>query len=66
MTHVFQAAIFGQLGQQAESKQAVLNLEKTRAGYGSMARADLLLRNIPEPVVELLLDGLKKAGLEVH
>lgn len=66
MTHVFQAAIFGQLGNTDESKQAIVKLEETRPGYGAVAKQDLLLRNIPEPVVELLLDGLNKAGLEVR
>ena len=64
MTHVFQAAIHGQLGNDAEAEQAVASLEKTRPGYGAVAQKDLLLRNIPESVVELLLDGLGKAGLE--
>jgi TolB-like protein/tetratricopeptide (TPR) repeat protein len=58
------AAAYGQLGEREAASSAVRDLLAVRPDYATNAREELLHRWYPE-FVELLADGLRKAGLEI-
>jgi TolB-like protein/tetratricopeptide (TPR) repeat protein len=58
------ATAYGQLGEREAASSAVRDLLAVRPDYATNAREELLHRWYPE-FVELLVDGLRKAGLEV-
>ncbi len=63
-THMVLAAIYGQLGQRDEAAKAVQELLKLRPNIGSIVRPALSTRFDPE-FSQHLIDGLRKAGLEI-
>jgi TolB-like protein len=63
-THVVLAAAHGQLGEREAAAEAVRALQAFRPDFAEVARAELRKWNDPE-LVEHLLEGLRKAGLEV-
>ena len=58
------AAAYGQLGQRDEAGEAVQELLKLKPNIARIARPALQMRFDPE-LVEHLIDGLRKAGLEI-
>lgn len=65
MTHVFRAMVYGQLGRSDEAQAAVAEILKRKPAYGDNVRADFRRRNVPEPVIGQIVDGLRKAGLRM-
>ncbi len=63
-THMALAVAYGQLGQRDEAGKAVQELLKLRPNVAELARPALGMRFEPE-LVEHLIDGLRKAGLEI-
>ncbi len=63
-THLALAAVYGQLGQRDEASKAVQDLLKLRPDIGPILRPALLIRFDPE-MAENVIDGLRKAGLEI-
>jgi adenylate cyclase len=63
-THMALAAVYGQLGQHDEAAKAVQELLKLRPDMAAIARPALGMRFDLE-TVEHLIDGLRKAGLEI-
>jgi TolB-like protein/pimeloyl-ACP methyl ester carboxylesterase/Tfp pilus assembly protein PilF len=62
--HVVLAAVYGQLGNQEAADDAVRELLLLRSDFAVNARAELGKWYPPE-LVEHLIDGLRKAGLEI-
>ena len=61
---LLQASIFGQLGRTSEARKALAELLQMKPDFASRA-AGLMQRLIfSEDNVEMLLEGLPKAGLE--
>jgi TolB-like protein/tRNA A-37 threonylcarbamoyl transferase component Bud32 len=58
------ATAYGQLGQREAAGSAVRDLLAVRPDYATNAREELLHRWYPE-FVDLLVDGLRKAGMEI-
>src|SRR5579863_10298189 len=63
-THMALAAAYGQLAQHEEAAKAVQELLKLRPDAARIARPSLGISLAPE-LVEQLIDGLRKAGLEI-
>ncbi len=63
-THIVLAAAYGQLGQREEASKALQELLKLMPKIALIARPALGMRLDPE-MVEHLIDGLRKAGLEI-
>jgi TolB-like protein/tetratricopeptide (TPR) repeat protein len=64
-TNVALAAAHGQLGERDAARNAVQALVTSRPGFALVAREELAKWWDPE-LVEHLIDGLRKAGLEIH
>jgi TolB-like protein/Tfp pilus assembly protein PilF len=64
-THVSLATAYGQLGEQEAASNAVRDLLAVRPDFAATAREVLGNRWDPE-LVEHLIDGLRKAGLDVN
>ncbi len=60
------AAIQGQLGNQDEARRALDRAWALNPSVVKDPRAALRVHNVPEELVDRLIDGLRKAGLEVH
>jgi TolB-like protein/Flp pilus assembly protein TadD len=64
-TYVRQAIAYGQLGRKAEAQTAVAKLLELKPEYGREVR-DLVRRwQYPEDFIEHIVEGLRKAGLDV-
>jgi serine/threonine protein kinase/tetratricopeptide (TPR) repeat protein len=63
-TNLALATAYAQLGEREAASKAVRALLAVRPDYATNARQELLNRWCPE-FVELLVDGLRKAGLEI-
>ena len=63
-THVALAAAHGQLGEREAGGKSIRELLTLAPGFATSARADLGKWLDPE-LVEQLVDGLRKAGLEI-
>ncbi|MGO9649098.1 MAG: protein kinase domain-containing protein [Terriglobales bacterium] len=63
-THMALAMAYGQLGQRDEAAKAVRELLKLRPDFAMIARPGLAMRYEPE-LVEHMIEGLRKAGLEI-
>jgi Flp pilus assembly protein TadD/TolB-like protein len=61
---VLKAAIYGQLGNATDARRCLAELQKLRPNYD--LREDLGARHYTTPFIEIMAEGLKKAGLEVH
>jgi TolB-like protein/cytochrome c-type biogenesis protein CcmH/NrfG len=64
-THASLAAVYGQLGDQSAARQAVRDLLTQKPDFAATAREDWGHWLGPGELLEHLLDGLRKAGLEV-
>lgn len=65
-TYVLQAAIYGQLQERESAERAIATLLELNPDYPPNARQDVELWNWGAPDhVEHLLEGLRKAGLEI-
>ena len=62
--HVYLAAVYGQLGEQQRARAALRELQALVPNFGAVAREDFGKWLDPE-LTEHLLDGLRKAGLEI-
>lgn len=60
------AAIQGQLGNQDEARRALDRAKDLNPGFFRDPRAAMGVHNLPEDLIDQLIDGLRKAGLEVH
>jgi TolB-like protein/Flp pilus assembly protein TadD len=63
-THAMRAAALGQLGRQEDAHQALQDLLALRPDFAATARNEYAKWYSPE-LVEPLIDGLRKAGLEI-
>jgi tetratricopeptide (TPR) repeat protein len=63
-THLALAAAYGQLGEQEAARRAVRDLLTIRPDFAAVAREELGKWWDAE-LIELLIDGLRKAGLEI-
>ena len=61
--HVVLAAIHGELGETSEAQKSVQALLAIRPKYAVEMRPEMRARNYTEPLIDMLADGLKKAGL---
>ncbi len=59
------AAVYGQLGETEKSKAIVDHLLAIRPGFADDPRGWFVRRRMPDELVESLMDGLRKAGLNV-
>ena len=64
-THELLAMVYGQLGERDAASQALSEMLKLMPNFGKIARAVKSMWFTPE-MVELVLDGLRKAGLEIE
>jgi serine/threonine-protein kinase len=64
-TYASLASVYGQLGDQPAARQAVRELLVQKPDFGATAREEWGRWIGPGELLELLLDGLRKAGLEV-
>jgi len=63
--HLFRAATLGQLGRRAEAQAALARMLELNPAFATDPRSWYLRRNMPPQRVEQLMDGLRKAGLNV-
>ena len=63
-TKVALAAVYGQVGEQEAGRRALQGLLELRPRFAASAREELAKWWGP-PLVEHLIDGLQKAGLEI-
>jgi predicted RNA polymerase sigma factor len=63
-THAMRAAALGQLGRRDEAKKAVQDLLALRPDFAAAARQEYAKWYDAE-LIEQLVDGLRKAGLEI-
>src|ERR1039458_2765039 len=63
-THLALAAVYGQLGEHEAARKAVRDLLAIRPDFAAVAREELGKWWDPE-LIEHLIDGLRKAGLEI-
>ena len=62
--HVYLAAVYGQLGEQQRGREALRELHALVPNFGATAREELG-KWLDSELTEHLLDGLRKAGLDV-
>ena len=62
--HVYLAAVYGQLGEQQRARAALRDLQALVPNFGAVAREDFG-KWLDAELTEHLLDGLRKAGLDV-
>ena len=58
-------AAYAMNGEQKKAEQALGHLLKIRPNYGDNPRAPFQTRRMPNELIENLMDGLRKAGLDV-
>jgi TolB-like protein/predicted Zn-dependent protease len=63
-THAVLAAAYGQLGERTAAARALAELLAQKPDFGAVARRELGKWYIDEPLLEEMLDGLRKAGLQ--
>ena len=63
---LLRAAIYGELGRAPEARKSVEALLAIRPSYASEMRPELRSRHYTEPLIDMLADGLSKAGLPVQ
>ncbi|WP_186002748.1 hypothetical protein, partial [Mycobacterium sp. KBS0706] len=64
-TQIARATAYAELGRNEEAAAAVKLLLKAEPGYGERVVADLQSRNVAPEIVRALVDGLRKAGLDI-
>ena len=65
MTYVFRAMSYGQLGRTAEGRDAVAEIIKRKSNFAEDVRNDFRRRNLPEPLIDQIVEGLRKSGLQI-
>lgn len=66
--YVIQAALtatYGMMGEKDKAEQALIYLIKLRPNYPEDPRAPFLIRGMQPELIESLMEGLRRAGLEV-
>jgi tetratricopeptide (TPR) repeat protein len=58
-------AAYAMNGEQDKAEQALAHLLKIRPDYADDPRAPFRTRGMPSELIEILMDGLRQAGLEV-
>ena len=64
-THIWRAAIYGQLGRTEDGKASVAALLNLYPTISDNARLELTKYNVSEAVSEHIIEGLRKAGLRI-
>ncbi|MGL4966810.1 MAG: tetratricopeptide repeat protein [Inquilinus sp.] len=64
-THLAHAIAYAQLGRKGQATAALDQLLKLNPDYGDRVVADLQARNVAPDIVRAIVDGLRKAGLDV-
>ncbi len=64
-THVAHAIAYAQLGRKEQAAEEIGLLLKLNPGYGDRAVTDLQARNVAPEIIRAVIDGLRKAGLNV-
>jgi len=64
-THMTAAMTYGQLGREREAKASVEKLLRLKPNIGQQVYATLRIWNMPQPLIEHVEDGLRKAGLVI-
>ncbi len=64
-THLTAAMTLGQLGRDREAKSSLDDLLRLKPEFGQQVHATLRIWNMPQPLIEHVEEGLRKAGLEV-
>ena len=59
------AAVYGQLGETEKAKAIFDHLVAIRPGFADDPRGWFVRRRMPDELIESLMDGLRKAGLDV-
>ena len=62
-TYTVLAMIYGQLGREEEARASARQLLQLSPDFEKNAWYELQLRNFPEAMVEHMVEGLRKAGL---
>jgi hypothetical protein len=63
-THAVTAAVYGQLGMHEAARKALQEMLTIRPGFAKTAREEFLRWNDPA-FVDHMIEGLRKAGLEI-
>lgn len=64
-THVAHAIAYAQLGRKEQAAEEIELLLKANPGYGERVVSDLQARNVAPEIIRAVVDGLRKAGLDV-
>ncbi|MGK9236788.1 hypothetical protein KXS07_33525 [Inquilinus limosus] len=64
-THVAHAIAYAQLGRNEQATEEIDLLLKLNPGYGDRVVTDLQARNVAPEIIRAVIDGLRKAGLDV-
>ncbi|MEX2650378.1 MAG: adenylate/guanylate cyclase domain-containing protein [Alphaproteobacteria bacterium] len=59
------AAVYGQLGEAEKARATLDHILEIQPGFADDPRAWFVKRRVPDELVESLMDGLRKAGLDV-
>lgn len=65
LTHIALATSYAQLGRETEAQAAMRTLLELKPDFGSEARDTFERRNMAPDVIAHILDGLRKAGLDI-
>ena len=63
--HTILAMIYGQLGQEEQARAAVEQILQLDPDFEEHAWYEMQLRNLPQPMAEHMVQGLRKAGLRI-
>ncbi|WP_034853389.1 hypothetical protein, partial [Inquilinus limosus] len=64
-TQIARAAAYAQLGRSDDAAAAIRLLLKADPDYGDRVVPDLQARNVAPDIIRALVDGLRKAGLNI-
>jgi hypothetical protein len=59
------AAAYGQLGELDKARAVIAQILVIQPGFADDPRAAFVSRRMPDELIESLMDGLRKAGLDV-
>lgn len=62
---LLRAAVYGKLGNQSMARENLNELIAIRPQYAKEFRADMLDRHMTEPMIDMIRDGLVRAGLQI-
>jgi hypothetical protein len=66
MTHVMRATNYGHLGRLEEGWKSVELASELKPDFPATVHQDFRRRNVPEPIIARIVDGLRKAGMELE